>query len=161
MAQRNNVGTASTTNLQTVCDNHNNDESSTSVPRFIRLFVIRRVICVSNCDNETNIRHLVNKHLKHHEMTVKLQAYNILLHLITDGIKQYMSKWYDDNNDKCIIEMIFDQIVLIKFAKEYNTLITYNSNNNSVIFSNNCKDNNMKCQFSALFYFILFYSQNK
>ena len=45
-----------------------------------------------------------------------------------DGIKRYMIKWYNEKQQRDIIQIIFDKIILNKFEKEYNQLITYTCN---------------------------------
>ena len=114
-----------------------------NVPSFIRLFVIRRII-------ERYINDIVGDVGNHNEITAKVNTLasefccedenenetyvlvnNIISRLINDGIKVYMNKWYNENKQAIIIEMIFEKLVLKKFAKEYNALITYVGNDDS------------------------------
>ena len=52
--------------------------------------------------------------------------FDILSWLVKDGIKMYMMKWYFEKEQRDIVAIIFDKIILNKFEKEYNQLITYN-----------------------------------
>ena len=103
-----------------------NDETNTyEVPRFIRLFVIRRIICNYKYDTPTQIKWLVHKYFKYENYCdpIILQAYNILFRLTNYGIKKYMNDWYNDEKDSKVIEMIFDKIILNKFENEYSQLV--------------------------------------
>ena len=56
---------------------------------------------------------------------------DILLQLKHNGIKNYMKQQYNEKRDSVAIEMIFNKIILNKFEKEYNTLVTFkNSDRN-------------------------------
>ena len=98
-----------------------------TAPSFIRLFVIQRIIRNSKYETQAQINDLVK--VFQHDKQVQPQAYQILLRLVTYGIKNYMAQWYNEGQDINTIEMIFNQIILIKFAKEYTKLITYSCNN--------------------------------
>ena len=114
------------------CNDKTVDSSNLKVPSFIRLFVIRRIIRNSidyGTSTGTQIKNLVNVHFAKEDTAIVLQAYNILLRLVQDGLKTYMSKWYNETKDSTIIEMIFNKIILVKFEKEYNQLITFDNGN--------------------------------
>ena len=58
----------------------------------------------------------------HANPEIKSIAKLILERLLNDGIKQYMQKWYNEEKQANIIEMIFHEIILKKFR----TTIKYN-----------------------------------
>ena len=114
--------------------------TSINAPSFVRLFVIQRIIgeYIDNIvdddgsvsDNVAVIDKLASV-FDNDEQENKILVCNILSRLINDGIKTYMNKWYDEKEQLSIIENIFDKIILKQFSNEYNTLITYISNNQS------------------------------
>ena len=115
-------------------DNVNENDINIIVPSFIRLFAIRRMIdkyIKNNKDKKKEkkeiIKELANafKDDKKNELLV----IEILTRLINDGIKKYMSKWYDEKKEANIIENIFNKIILEKFKQEYNEMIKYGVNN--------------------------------
>ena len=101
------------------------------VPRFIRLFLIRRIIIdyisktASPRSNDDTMSQLVST-LK--DKDTRTTADKILSRLVKDGIKVYMSKWYNEKQDAIVIETIFTDIILIKFGKKYQQLTTYVGN---------------------------------
>ena len=100
------------------------------MPNFVRLFVIRRVLLdVMKYDSELDIDNLVNNLLD--ADSDKKVAKNILSQLIKDGIKIYMSKYYNENEQANTIDKIFNQIILKKFTKEYENVTRYCDNHNN------------------------------
>ena len=57
----------------------------------------------------------------------RITATFVLFTLYRYGIKKYMSNWYDEEKDCILIELIFNKIILKKFAKEYHKMITFNN----------------------------------
>ena len=109
-------------------------------PNFIRLFVIRRIISKylnndTEKQKETKIQGLANVFKKN--LVTQLVVRDIITRLIRDGLKQYMNKWYNEEEQLHIIEMIFKKIIIQRFSKEYNEFVNYvgtkdaNSNNKS------------------------------
>ena len=117
-------------------DDNNVNENNISIEtlNFIRLFVIRRIIdkyIKTSKDKkqetkEETIKELANvfKENKKNELLV----ISIVTSLINDGIKEYMSKYYDEKKQANIIEDIFNKIILKKFSQEYNEMIKYGTN---------------------------------
>ena len=102
-----------------------------NVPSFIRLFIIRRILINHSAQNQ--IEHLVTEIADTNERDI---AQTILTRLLKDGIKTYMSQWFDEQEQIKVIETIFNQIIVSKFSKEYENTITFptsdsiNNNNN-------------------------------
>ena len=71
------------------------------------------------------------------KVEVKKEANLILTRLINDGVGVHMNKWYDEKTQAVIIENIFNKIILKKFVKEYNELVTFSNNNNNKKSNNN------------------------
>ena len=137
-----------------------------AVASFIRLFVIRRIITNSFHTPNSN-DDAKNTESKQHESKPDLikttaiedlisvfsndsklqaEAYNILTRLINDGIRRYMNKWYIEKTQAIVIEKIFNKIILKKFGKEYNQLMTFQH-------VSNCKNENMhstKCKYQCM-----------
>ena len=115
-------------------DNNDITKNELPVSSFIRLFLIRRIICNASNDNkfrnETQIKDLVDECFSNDKSSDKSQACDILIRLKRDGLEQYMSKWYHQEKDGMIIEKIFNKIVVTKFDNEYYKLVTYSSNSN-------------------------------
>ena len=116
-------------------NNANKKDINIIVPSFIRLFVIRRVIdryITSNNDNknDTTTEEIIKKLANGFEENKKTESLviNIVTRLIDDGIKKYMSKYYDEKEQANIIEDIFTKIILKKFEKEYYQMIEYKTN---------------------------------
>ena len=107
------------------------------VPNFIRLFVIRRILDKKNINSNTVDELLIDIQ----DDQKKSIASNVLNGLLNDGIKIYMEKCYNEKEQRTIIEMIFDKIILKKFDKDYQNIITYVENNN-----NGNMNNQSKCQ---------------
>lgn len=101
-------------------------------PSFSRLFIISRIICnyidtTSNDDGNT-IQQLIDSLTNTFtDKSVSSQAHNILLRLISFGLNNYMSQWYNETKDTNIIELMFNQIILTKFEQKYSTIIKYTS----------------------------------
>ena len=115
------------------------DDYNLKVPSFIRLFVIRRIIskrtitsAKKNNPQSTNtfdpqmIDNLVN--VFNDNVQIQTIAHQILSRLINDGIKKYMSMWYNEKDQANIIKMIFNKIILVKFENEYKQLMKYSGN---------------------------------
>ena len=108
-------------------NNRDENEMKIETPSFIRLFVIRRVIenYLKNCNKKeknAKIEKLANIFSKTPE--TKSIVFDTITRLINDGIKKYMNKWYNDKTQPTIIEMIFNEIILKEFEKEYHKLVT-------------------------------------
>ena len=105
------------------------------VPSFIRLFVIRRIIdkYIKNNKDKKNVQkeEIIKKLASVFEDDKKIESLvtNIVTRLINDGIKKYMSKYYNEKQEANIIEDIFNKIILEKFSQEYNQVIKYGTNN--------------------------------
>ena len=123
-------------------DGSSHDESNSfttpSVPSFIRLFVIRRILMITHKTKE-KIRNLT---IMLPDKQMQDKALDILLFLLSNGIKQYMSKFYNEEKQSNIIELIFNKIILTKFDKECEKITRYNSTCNddhfqSLVFNMN------------------------
>ena len=71
--------------------------------------------------------------------------HNTLSVLINDsnGIKNYLNRWDEQDNSPRIIEMIFNKLILTKFVAEYQEIITYRNSSNINYYQNlvfNMKD---------------------
>ena len=102
-----------------------------AAPSFIRLFVIRRVFaeCVFNKEKITDIdTQLKNLIAVFTDDKIRQLSYNILYRL-WNGLKSYMRTWYNEKEQATTIEMIFTDIILTKFTKQYQIMTTYMSNN--------------------------------
>ena len=117
-----------------------NDQSS-KVPSFIRLFVINRILgTYTNYNHKNNdnsmavIENLVSVHLVGDDTQFKPKVLDVLSRLLTDGngIKKYMSKWYNEKEETSIIELIFNKIILKEFEKEYNQLMKCQAKNSDI-----------------------------
>ena len=103
------------------------------VPNFVRLFIFRRLLKSQNNEsdsdtdtsNETYIQNLVNAGFSKNKSFDKLHAYNILLRLMTNSLEKYMATFHNSQKDSDVMEMIFNKIIITKFEKEYNMLVTY------------------------------------
>ena len=97
-----------------------------TVPSFLRLFVMRRILhhCNMSVDQIKQMVTVIND-LNHQQI-----AQDILTQLINDGIKQYMKKWFNEKEQREIIEIIFIKIILKRFEKEYRNIVTYNCQRN-------------------------------
>ena len=119
-------------------DNDNvNSENGISIeaPSFIRLFVIRRIIdkyIKNNKEKKKKTKEEIIKQLSNvfkDDKQNQLLVINIVTRLIDDGIKKYMSKYYNEKEQANIIEDIFNKIILNKFKQEYNKMIKCGINN--------------------------------
>ena len=95
------------------------------MPSFIRLFVMDRILenysgTIETLLNESNI-----------DKAMHDTAKDILSLLHNASLKIYMEKHYNENKQAEIIEMIFNQIILKKFAKEYENVAKYTSSSNN------------------------------
>ena len=107
------------------------------VPSFIRLFVIRRVLANCSINELDKIKDLVNS-MENTDEKTKQTAQDILFHLLNGGIKKYMSDWFTEKDNQInVIEIIFKQIILKKFEKEYHDITSYTTNS-----KDKDKDNN-------------------
>ena len=125
------------------------------VPNFVRLFVIKRVLTKytktinNNCNNNNNnnndtslnIDNLVSS-LNSNDIKI---AKDILSRLINDGIKIYMEKWYNEIEQANTIEIIFNQIILTKFEKEYSNITTYYNDNNGKSITDVFNNSDLMC----------------
>ena len=108
-----------------------------AVPSFIRLFVIQRILrkCI-----EKNKNNYINKLVAvFNDKQMRKLSYSILSRLQSIGLKQYMENYYNEEKQATLVERIFNDIILAKFAKEYQRVTTYVSND---IDSDNKNDNN-------------------
>ena len=124
-------------------NNMNEEEVKIEAPSFVRLFVIRRVIknYVQNCnikEKTAKIEKLTCVFAKNTE--TKSMVFDIVTRLVNHGIRKYMNKWYQDEKQPNIIEMIFKNIILTQFKKEYNTLMTYVANDRNMMLVFNSSD---------------------
>ena len=130
------------------CNHINNSKStSTSEPDFIKLFIINRIVgryiknqiyndypSLENTNRDTIINTNAMIALLVDEFFPKrnknnVLAFQILFRLINFGIKNYVSKFYNENEQNSTIDTIFTQMILRKFEKEYHELITFDGNN--------------------------------
>lgn len=91
------------------------------IPSFILLFMMNRIL-----HRHSHIGQIS-------DLVAELEcetAKDILEQLLKDGIKKYMECRFNAKQPE-IIELIFDQIILTKFKKEYHNTISYDFNNNS------------------------------
>ena len=98
-------------------------------PSFPRLFLIHRVL--------SEVKHTSNNAIEYKslisESTMDKQlldtAQKILSRLMKHGLKKYMKKYYNEEKQSHTIEIIFNQIILKTFEKEYNNVTTYTNKN--------------------------------
>ena len=112
---------------------HNN--WNLTAPSFLRLFVSARIIWQymndmnnkggNSFDQDQSIKDLTNVFKDDHDVHTRSVANQIVTRLLNNGIKIYMKKWYNEKEQANIIEMIFNKIIVKKFEKEYNQLMTY------------------------------------
>ena len=112
-----------------------------NAPSFVRLFVINRIIreyintivgddptineTISILNKLCNVFKNETLNVNNKEVELESKARDILLRLITDGLKKYMNDWYNEQEQAIIIEMIFNKMIIANFEEEYNQLITY------------------------------------
>ena len=104
------------------------------VPSFIRLFVIRRILgnYIDEKDEKVDIGRKIYgmvKTLK--DDRERRLSFNILNKLWKDGLDVYICVWYQEKQQATVIEMIFNDIILVKFGKEYEEITRYLSNSDS------------------------------
>ena len=110
------------------------DVTTFDVPRFIRLLTINRIVSNYSCGcrkndskdkatSQADPLQLLVSELK--DKTFHTIAHNILSRLTNNGLKVYMIKWYNEKEQATVIELIFKQIILVKFGAEYHQLTTY------------------------------------
>ena len=113
-------------------DDNNSYSEANKIPCFIRLFVIGRIISTyinsSSSEKEKlskveELASICNNHENRDD--IESLVFDILSRLVKDGIKKYMNKWYNENEQRDIIRIIFDKIILNKFEKAYYQLIRY------------------------------------
>ena len=100
------------------------------VPRFIRLFAINRIIgqyLLNRSDIDSAVNPLRSLVAEVKDKQIHEVACTILSRLTQDGIKIYMKKWYVEKEQATVIELIFKNIILVKFGKEYQQLKTYSN----------------------------------
>ena len=128
---------------QSVSETIDKTVTSHRFPKFIRLFVLRRILarCIDNI-NDGTIRELIagtdcDNNIKH-KMETKMKQ------LFAKGICKYMymkrRAYYDchkDSQDAHIIELIYNKIIFAKFGKEYQDITQCKGLNN---------DNNFQSQ---------------
>ena len=101
----------------------NENNVSIETPSFIRLFVIRRIIDTyikNNHEKKKDNKEEIIKEMANvfkENKKVESLVINILTRLINDGIKKYMSKYYNEETQANIIEDIFNKIILRNFPK--------------------------------------------
>ena len=98
------------------------------VPSFSRVFIIQRVL-KHHTSTGTEISRLVCNTFKDKE--IQKVADFVLSLLLTHGIKHFMSQFYNEDLHSNVIEMIFHQIIITKFEKEYFHITTYKTINKS------------------------------
>lgn len=95
---------------------------------------------------DQHIEHLININVFNDDTKTRSIAFSILKRLIDDGIKVYMNKWYDEQTQANIIELIFNKVILIEFGHAYNRLLhctiggydyNYNHNHQILVFNSN------------------------
>lgn len=150
--------------MQTVKKSGMNDPDkkncTVQVPSFIRLFVIRRIILnyiynIKSFDYRlikakiresfpqfVNIPEAIQDlvhNVFNHDVKQESAVCVILTRLIHHGPKVYMSKWYNEKHAN-VIEIMFDELVLKKFDKQYDQMMTYihNTNRNNHNYYQNC-----------------------
>ena len=112
------------------------DVATFDVPRFIRLFTLNRIITnyLQSKNNDTKSTDdlqagvLVSLVAKLKDKQIHTVSYHILFRLINNGIKTYMTKWYNEKEQATVIEAIFEEIISIRFGQEYQQLTTYYNN---------------------------------
>ena len=92
------------------------------VPSFIRLFVINRIF--SNHSN-VNRNFINNLTTSINDPNTHQSVQTILTQLLKHGIKKYMKYYFNEKQHTQTIELIFNTIILEKFDKEYQSVITY------------------------------------
>ena len=97
------------------------NNSSSSVPNFIQLFAIRRIIGKYTLTHPINDLNTLSQELDNLES--QQVAQKLLSQLVGGGVKLYMKKYYNKNKQSLVIESIMNKIIFVKFAKEYNQLI--------------------------------------
>ena len=104
------------------------DAMKTEAPSFIRLFVIGRIIknhlqTFYRLQHNAKIQKLANVFSKNPQTESKVV--DIITRLTKVGIKKYMKKWYNEQKQANVIDLIFNEIILKQFETEYIELITY------------------------------------
>ena len=100
-----------------------------AVPSFIELFIIHRVfknhvwynIKIDNNNIKVQVSRLVCDAFK--DKKIQKVANFMLTSLLTHGIKNFMSQFYNEEKHSNIIQMIFNEIILKQFEKEYSAVI--------------------------------------
>ena len=110
-------------------------------PSFIQLFVTRRVLISCNVDYKHS--NMIDKLVNSSEINTKShrQVKEVLSLLLSDGIKKYVQKSYNEKTQANIIQTIFDQITLKHFEKECENVIKYNKQNDGINRSLNLYQN--------------------
>ena len=63
------------------------------------------------------------------DKNMQMIANNIISKVSSCDIRSYLAQCNNEKQQIHVIEMIFNKVILIKFASEYQELITYNGNN--------------------------------
>ena len=116
------------------------NEYTFDVPSFIRLFVINRILTKHPQNTIMNQEKLQTIVLALKDKQIHATAYKILSQLTQYGIKTYMDKCYNEKEQATTIELIFENIILIKFDNEYQQVTSYHDKNQQYqckVFNNN------------------------
>ena len=111
-------------------------------PSFIRLFVIRRILsnCIVGIDKTDEE---IDKEIKNVVKVINDDAIEqvlcIILHqLLNHDLKSYMKNYYNEQKQATTIEIVFNEVILNMFAKEYRRITRYVSTSNK-------KEDRYKC----------------
>ena len=91
---------------------------------FIRLFIIRRIVTSTITENRNMITKVKRLALVLQSTTFQDTALEILSRLTNDGIKVYLEKWYNEEEQSSTIQSIFNQIILTELNMQYQKVIT-------------------------------------
>ena len=98
------------------------DDSGVTMPSFISLFIINRIVkCVDGGIDKFK-KHLVD--VFNNKKKDKAIAEAILVNLTSNGIGKYMEKYFDEKKQAQIIQVMFD-CVKEKFVKEYENEVMF------------------------------------
>ena len=118
------------------------------VPSFIRLFIIHRVL--KPVARRTKISTLVSKTFMTDKDLQKMTDF-VLSSLLTHGIKRFMDEIYNEEQHSNTIEIIFNEIILKQFSKEYSAIVTCSTTNSNQRLVFNTKD--LMCLIFQYIYF--------
>lgn len=107
------------------------------VSSFIRIFMINRIIFSAHNKTRDHYNLSISKLLNtiqlkdnNYKQQQKPKAQTVLSHLMRYGIKHFMKNAFDEREHCDTIELLFNQIILIQFKKEYYNITRYISKNN-------------------------------